>query len=555
MRVTRFARRALPMTFVALATLAAGCGGVDDGLRDASRDTTDTTDERDDSADTTDEQSESADDTTESTDDTTDSTDTIDESSDTAEASDDPTRDGETGDIAWEACDFDDSLDCGTMEVPLDYDDPSAGTITLALRRSRATDESERIGPLLINPGGPGVSTLEEQFVEIMPIVLDESVVASFDIVGWDPRGVGLSDHIDCVDDLDPYIGALDPTPDTPEEQAIYDTTAQDFVAQCEANSGDLLPYISTQNTARDMDEIRKALGEDQISYFGFSYGSELGATFATMFPDSVRALVVDGATNPTADYATVSKEQIVGIERALDAVLADCAGDSSCAIYNDGDPGGAYDALFESLEASPLPSSDGRPPIGQGIMAWATISSLYNEEQWADLTDALAEAQDGDGDGMLALYDQYWNRSSDGEWNDSYEALIAINCIDEPEPLTDEELATLAEEMAQIAPRTGRWWPGQDTCKFWPTHEDPLEITNTGTGPLLVLGNAGDPVTPIESTQAMAAAIDGVLVTYEGTDHTAYIEAFLAGDSCVIDAVTTYLIEVEPPDGDITCG
>lgn len=543
------------MAFVALATLAAGCGGADDGLLEASRDTTDTTDERDDSADTTDDTSDSTDTTDDATDTTEESSDTNAESSDTTEAIDDPTREGETGDIAWEPCDGDDSLDCGTMDVPLDYDDPSAGTITLALKRSRATDDSERIGSLLINPGGPGVSTLEEQFVEIMPIVLDESVVTGFDIVGWDPRGVGLSDHIDCVDDLDPYIGAIDPTPDTPEEQESYDTIAQEFVSQCEANSGDLLPHISTQDTARDMDEIRKALGEEQISYFGFSYGSELGATFATMFPDSVRALVIDGATNPNADYATVAKEQIVGIERALDAVLADCAADSSCAFYDGGDPGGAYDELFEALEASPLPAPDGRPPIGQGIMAWATISSLYNEEQWSDLTDALADAQEGDGTGLLALYDQYWNRSPDGEWNDSYEALIAINCIDEPEPLADEELAKLAEEMAQIAPRTGRWWPGQDTCQFWPHHEDKLEITNTGAPPILVLGNSGDPVTPIESTQAMAEAVEGVLVTYQGTDHTAYIEAFLAGDGCVIDAVTTYLLDVEPPEDDITCG
>lgn len=457
--------------------------------------------------------------------------------------------------IDWAPCTGASGPECGRLEVPLDYADPRSGTITLQLQRTRAKDPSQRIGSLLVNPGGPGVSTLDEGFVSLLPLVLDDAIVDRFDLVGWDPRGVGRSDHVDCVDDLDQFLGALDPTPDTPAERAAYDDATSQFTAACQRSSGRLLAHVSTQDTARDMDRIAAALGEDAITYFGFSYGSALGATFATMFPERVRAIVIDGAANPTADYVAAAREGAVGIERALTAVLDDCSQKPTCAFYSDGQAAAAFDALFARLDGDPLPAPPGRPPIGQGIMAWATISSLYDRTQWNDLTQALADARNGDGNGLLELYDRYWDRSADGTWTNAYEALIAINCVDQPRAPTADEIAKLAVEVSGLAPRTGSWFIEQNLCADWPAHAPRLDITGAGAGPILVLGNTGDPVTPIESTEAMARALDeGRLITYKGTGHTAYVEARLARNRCVVDAVTRYLVDGKAPTADLSC-
>lgn len=554
----RSLRRAAVIAPLAVAVLA-GCATADEGLvavrpdeapatTDADTTDADTTDDRDgattsDRADT----------------DTTDSTDTTDNDAGatTTSGSDrTSTTDADaspTGAIDWARCPDNDEIECGTLDVPLDYDNPTGPTITLALQRALATGP-DRIGSLLFNPGGPGVSTIDFDYVSVLPLVFDEALVERFDIVGWDPRGVGRSEPVDCVEDLDPYLNALDPTPDDDAEQAALDQSSQDLAAACQDASGDLLAHVSTQDTARDMDAIRVALGESTISYFGFSYGSELGAVYATLFPQSVRAMVIDGATNPSPDYGAEARESAVGIERALDRVLDDCAEDDDCAFHSDGDPFAAYDELFAELDANPLPGPDGRPPIGQAVMAWASIGALYNEADWEPFTEALADARDGDGAALLAAADNYWFRAADGTGDNTFEALNAINCVDGPAPPEGAGAQALAAEITALAPRTGGWWATQERCVGFPTVE-PVAITGAGAGPILVLGNTGDPVTPIESTAAMARALEGGrLVTYQGEGHTVYIEAVTAGSDCVVDAVNTYFIDLVVPSEDIVC-
>jgi pimeloyl-ACP methyl ester carboxylesterase len=447
--------------------------------------------------------------------------------------------------LDWQACG---SLQCAHLTVPLDYSDASKGTITLFLKRHPAVGR-DRIGSLLVNPGGPGVAGTS--LVDQATLAFSEDLLDRFDIVGWDPRGTGQSSAIDCVDNLDPLL-APDPVPDTAaEKQALIDS-AKTFDAACQQRSGRLLPYVSTQDTARDMDEIRKALGEDKISYFGFSYGSQLGATYATMFPSHVRAMTIDGATDPNAGYVESTKQQVVGLERGLQAMLADCAKNAACAFHHNGNPQAAYDALMTKLQTDPLPSPEAnRPPIGLGIAIYAVVSGLYVQQFWPVVTRALAAAERGDGSGLLDLYDSYVERQSDGTWTNTFEDLIAINCVDDPGPLDPSFPDTFAAQLRSLSPHFGDWAAYSYSCIYWPApQKPPIKITGAGAGPIVVVGTTGDPITPIESTKAMAAALEhGILVTVQADQHTGY-----GVNRCIVDAVDQYLISQTLPATGLVC-
>ena len=250
------------------------------------------------------------------------------------------------------------------------------------------------------------------QLVEQASFYFSQALRDRFDIVSWDPRGTGRSIPLDCVDDLDPFLIGADPTPDSPEDQQQAAALATAFVTGCQTRSGPLLPYVSTQATARDMDALRQALGEPKVSYFGFSYGSELGATWATMFPDTVRAAVLDGAANPNVGWEAEKTEQAVGLERAFLTVMQSCAADPGCPFYNGGDPVSAYEALSASLDAAPVTGDPTRPPANQSVLFYATLVALRDSNGWDELYRALAAAQKGDVSGLFALYDAYVRRA-----------------------------------------------------------------------------------------------------------------------------------------------
>jgi pimeloyl-ACP methyl ester carboxylesterase len=448
------------------------------------------------------------------------------------------------GTLDWKACG---RLQCATLTVPLDYTDATKGTIDLSLKR-HAAGGNDRIGSLLVNPGGPGVPGTS--LVDQATLAFSEDLLDHFDIVGWDPRGTGASSPIDCVDDLDPLF-SLDPIPDTPaEKQALIDASKQ-FDDACAARSGKLLPYVSTQDTARDMDEIRRALGEDKVSYFGFSYGSQLGATYATMFPTHVRAMVIDGAADPNAGYVESTKQQVVGLERGLQQMMDDCATKTTCAFRHNGNPMAAYEALMTKLAASPLPSTGGRPAVGPGIAIYGVVSGLYVKEYWPLVTQALAAAERGDGSKLLALYDAYVERLPNGTWTNSFEDLIAINCLDDPGPKDPAFPDTYAAQLRSLSPHFGDWAAYSYNCIFWPvSQKPPLKITGAGAGPIVVVGTTGDPITPIESTKNMASALEGgVLVTVQAEQHTGYMV-----NDCVDAAVDDYLVALTVPAVGLVC-
>ncbi len=449
--------------------------------------------------------------------------------------------------FGWE--EIDDGIDVGTLDVPLDYDDPSHGTIELYVVRHRATDPDERIGSLLVNPGGPGFGG--SYLAQYAPQIYDRGLVARFDIIGWDPRGTGLSEPaVDCIDDYDEMAGG-DITPDTPDEREELIESAREFAEACEANSGDILAYVGTNNSAADMDSIRQALGEDKISYFGFSYGSELGATWATLFPDTVRAAVLDGASDPNADPDAGLVQQSAGFEGTLTTFLAECSADDDCAFHNGGDAEGAFDAFMADLDENPIPTESGRPDLTRGMALTAVAQAMYTPQLWDQLAEALADGRDGDGSGLLELYDSYYQRNPDGTYGNELEAFIAIGCVDDASRPTPDEADEIVPELNAAAPRFSPNTTGDYSCSFWPVDGDQrATITGVGAGPIVVIGTTGDPATPLVSTEAMAEALeDGRLVIVEADQHTGY-----GVNDCIVETVNSYLIDLVPPPDGILC-
>lgn len=450
------------------------------------------------------------------------------------------------GPIAWEICD---ELDCGTLTVPRDHDDPEAGSFELALVRHPAREPDQRIGSLLVNPGGPGFggTFLAEQ----AEFIYSRAILDRFDIIGFDPRGTGdTTPAIDCIDDYDPWLG-LDSSPDDDRERAALIAADRAFAARCLERSADVVPYVSTEAAARDMDLIRRALDEDTISYFGFSYGSELGSVWIALFPDTVRAAVLDGAADPTADAVEAGLQQAVGFEDQLEAFLADCSADADCALRHGGDAGRAFDALMADLDTDPLVVDADRTPVTQGVAFYAIANSLYSSTSWLDLREALGAAQDGDGAGLLALYDDYFDRKRDGSYDNTFEAFTAISCLDDPGPGSAAEIDALAPRFTQAAPRLGAYFASGYVCSLWPVAPvGRVDVTGAGIGPVLVVGTTGDAATPLAGTRSMATTLaDGRLVVVDADQHTGY-----GVNECVIAAVDAYLVELDPPDGELFC-
>jgi pimeloyl-ACP methyl ester carboxylesterase len=460
---------------------------------------------------------------------------------------------GATGSLAWTDCGA--PFQCATLQVPLDYTHPAADQISLALIRLPASDPSQRIGSLLVNPGGPGASGVDfvQQGAET---IYSDALRAHFDIVGFDPRGVGSSTPVQCENgkDLD-RLNALDPTPDNAAERQALIDGAKEFDQSCETMSGKLLPFMSTADAARDMDRIRIALGEAKLTYFGFSYGTFLGTVYAGLFPNNIRALVLDGAIDPAASFDERNQAQAKGFADELNAFFAQCKADVSCAFNNNGDPEKAFDALMASIDQKPLPAiaiPDSRL-VGPGEAFTGVLYSLYSQQTWPYLAQGLALAQQGDGSVLLVLADAYNERNPNGTYKNVAAANNAVNCLDYTVPTDIGAYDTLAQTLEKIAPRFGADIAYSDlTCAFWPLHpaHDPGVITAAGAPPILVVGTTGDPATPYQWAQALARELtSGVLLTRKGEGHTAYGES-----DCIDQAVDAYLISLTLPAANTTC-
>lgn len=471
----------------------------------------------------------------------------------TAAGPDDPSTGTDAPPIVdnFEFIEFGDGVEVGHLQVPIDYNDSSMGSFDLYVARHLA-DPAQRIGSLLVNPGGPGFGGSD--FAIYADQIYSQELLDRFDIIGWDPRGTGLSEPaIDCVDNYDLYFADTDITPDDDAERQRIIDVAQEFTNECLENNAGYLPYVGTNNSARDMNAIREALGEETISYFGFSYGSELGATWATLFPHTVRAAVLDGAADPDADFVESGLQQAAGFEASVATFLAQCSANSDCAFNNDGDAEGAFDALMLHIDENPLPTVADRPDLSRGMALTGVADAMYSELLWSQLEQALADAQNGDGSGLLALYDDYYQRHDDGTYDNSLEAFQVIFCQDDPTRLTVEEDNSTAYDYNVVAPRFAPGTTGSYFCTFFPEALDPrVEITGIGAGPILVMGTTGDPATPLQSTENMADALeDGRFVIVTADQHTGY-----GVNQCAYDVIDNYLIDpvANAPEDRFTC-
>ena len=444
------------------------------------------------------------------------------------------------------------TFSCGTTKVPVSYADPGGDTMQLFLVRAVLGNQSNRIGSLLVNPGGPGGAATDAAIQSALTLPTD--VVSRFDIVGVDPRGVGLSTPVECITDQQKdTFAASDPR--AVDEASLTEAfdLADDIGKACTKKYGAALGAFNTVDTARDMDRVRQALGEQQLTYLGYSYGTTLGSTYAQLFPKQVRALVLDGAVDPDATPQQSAETQAQGFEQAFDAFAANCTGlVGGCPVG--GDPRGFLTALLDQATAAPIASSRAGETrkATAGLVLGAVQSALYQPDAWPQLAQALAAAQKGDAAGVLTLADTYTGRNDDGSYSNTIDANTAINCADSTERFTRAQVSGLAADWNQRYPLFGANAAlGLYSCTSWKAprtglpHEDAA-----GAAPVLVVGTQGDPVTPLPGAVDMAQDLSsGVLLTWQGSGHTAYPKT-----DCVTKAVDAYLVDLTVPTDGLTC-
>lgn len=445
---------------------------------------------------------------------------------------------------AWKGCG--DGFQCATLTVQLDATRPQAGTVGLALTRHRAT--GRRIGSLLVNPGGPGESAVE--FLQGNWTSLPQAVRRSFDLVAFDPRGVGRTAPVRCLStqQLDAYFH-LDPVPDNARELSAFDAGNRLLARGCESRSGRILPYVGTTIVAQDMDRVRQAVGDARLTYLGYSYGTAIGASYLEQFPTHVRAMVLDGALDPTLTWDQLEEGQSRGFDVALGAFLANCE-QTRCAFRRavSGDLGAAYDALAKKVETQPLPG-DAERTVGPAEFQTGVITGLYSRSNgWPAIAAALAQAAGGDGQILLALNDSYYERTAQGYANVT-EANFAVNCIDRPWPRTAKPYEDLAARIGRKYPRFGpAIGLGGLGCSVWPVPPTgtPHRVTAAGSPPVVVIGTTRDPATPYSWAVSLAKQLTrGVLLTHEGDGHTVYR---VGAPACIADPVTAYLVSLKVP-------
>ena len=444
--------------------------------------------------------------------------------------------------LSWSPCDG--GLQCATLTVPLDYAEPSGRTIPIAVARHPAEDPAARIGSLLIDPGGPGLSGVDDMANELR--VLTPQVLDDFDIVMFDPRGVGRSDPVTCGETPgSPPANPAEPVPVTPDQQAALMAGLSQYAAACEKASGNILPYVGTVDVARDMDRLREALGDSGLTYMGQSYGSLLGLTYAALFPTHVRAMVLDGVIDPALSFDQFTQEQADGFETELDAFFTWCAGTAACPWRPSGDPTAALLGMLSAAVTSPAPAGGGRS-AGAGELYDGLLDGLYSRDDWAGLGAALAADAAGNGAPVVAMSDRY-NAAGSPNQDD---AEVAVDCLDHPVSRQFAAYGALADSFGVTAPVFGpllAW--GEAACAVWPASptRTPGPVAAPGSPPVLVVGTTNDPATPYAWAVSVSRQLsDGVLLTRDGGDHVAYFYS-----ACVRDYVQSYLVSgATPPPG-----
>jgi pimeloyl-ACP methyl ester carboxylesterase len=444
---------------------------------------------------------------------------------------------------------------CGKIAVPVNYDQPDGPQANLALIRFPAT--GEKVGSLIINPGGPGESGIEAaaSLVEGMP----QPVRQQFDLVGFDPRGVGASTpSLWCNSDADNDRLRADPQVDySPEGVEHIEKTTKEFIQRCVDKMGDeFLANVGTQNVAKDLDALRAAVGDDKINYLGYSYGTRIGAAYAEAYPDKVRAMVLDGAVDPNADPIQADIDQAQAFQKAFDDYAADCAKEPDCPLGTDRAKSVAvYRDLVDPLVDKPMKTRDPRG-LAYSDAIVGTIMALYSPNLWRHLTQGLTEMTEGRGDTMLALADMYMRRDPQGHYTNATDARVAINCVDQPAVTDREKIVAEDKRLREVAPfMSYGGFTGHaplSTCAFWPVPatSTPHIASAPGLPPVLVISTTGDPATPFQAGVDLAKQLGGSLLTFKGTQHTVAFQ----GEQCVDDYVSDYLVDLKLPPVGATC-
>ncbi|MFD5031762.1 alpha/beta hydrolase [Streptomyces sp. NPDC058405] len=457
--------------------------------------------------------------------------------------------------LRWRACGGPD-FQCATMKAPLDYAKPDGTEIELAVARKKATGPGKRLGSLLVNPGGPGGSAIG-YLQGYAAIGYPAPVRAQYDMAAIDPRGVARSEPVECLSgkDMDAYT-QVDQTPDDQAETSRLAASFKKFAQGCQKRSGAILPHVSTVDTARDMDIFRAVLGDKKLSYVGASYGTFLGATYAELFPKRTGRLVLDGAMDPSLPARELNRDQTAGFETAFQSFAADCVKRADCPLgtKSTADISTRMKAFFTDLDAQPVPTGETRP-LGESLATTGVIAAMYDESAWSQLREALTSAMDGDGAGLLALADSYYERESDGSYANLMFANSAVNCLDLPPAFTTtSDVIAALPSFEQASPVFGKGlaWASLN-CAYWPTKAtgSPHRIEAKGAAPIVVVGTTRDPATPYKWARSLAGQLStGTLLTYNGDGHTAYGR----GSDCIDTAINTYLLEGTPPTDGKKC-
>ncbi|MEV7543079.1 alpha/beta hydrolase [Streptomyces sp. NPDC089915] len=438
--------------------------------------------------------------------------------------------------------------ECATMKAPLDYAKPDGETLDVALIRRKATDAGKRLGSLVYNFGGPGASG-----VRTLPHAAKdyEKLGASYDLVSFDPRGVGATSPVLCLDDK-----ALDEGPGPSGADPL--APVRTYTRACEKNSAKVLPHVSTADTARDMDLMRQVLGDPKLNYFGISYGTQLGGVYAHLFPKNVGRTVFDAVVDPTSDELQAGLGQAKGFQRALEHAMEFCRDKyaANCPTGGSDEEGDRRIAeLLKKLETEPAATRSGRK-LGSDQALTGIAAALYDKETWDYLVQSLAELRlRGTGNNLLAIADAYGGRGQDGRYDNTDAAHTAIGCADTNRRYTVEEMRAQEPAFLAASPVFGpSMAKGLLACTEWPVRgtADKPQVAAEGAAPILVVGNTGDPATPVEGAKRMADALGrgvGVNLTVEGEGHGVY-----GSNACATKAVDGFLLDGSAPADGTTC-
>ncbi|MEV4101888.1 alpha/beta hydrolase [Nonomuraea sp. NPDC049649] len=464
------------------------------------------------------------------------------------------------GQIAWGPCTDiqrgdgepparqDQNVRCGKLRVPLDYSDPGGEQIELAMIKIPAVDQRARIGSLVFNfggPGGSGVDTLDQASKAL------SSLRARYDLVSFDPRGVERSAGVRCGTpaDLDEFI-AMDTLPPGEQTRRKLAAANRKFADLCQRDSGKVLPYVGTVNAARDMDRMRTALGDEKLNYFGMSYGTQLGAVYATLFPKNVGRMVLDAPLDPSVSFEERTLAQTRGFQQVYESFLKACVKEQCELGPTVSSANKNVEKLLNDLTKRPLKVGDRE--LTQGLASTGIVSALYSEVTWPFLETALGQALKGQGGALLYLADSYTGRNEDGTYSTQMTSFPAITCVDTAERPDEATLRRTEEAALKISPLFGSEGSG-GLCSIWPAQgsDKAKRVDATGSAPILVVGGKNDPATPYEWAPKLTAQLKtATLATYEGEGHGAY----LSGSKCVTKLVDAYLLDGEMPSRGSTC-